>query len=59
MNPADLLQGGGHLVLHIAHERLDGCEPQVTCGSAVAAFLFDMGKEGYDHRRVEIFDHQA
>ena len=58
MDPADLLQGGGDLVLHITHERLDGGEPQVACGSAVAALLFDMGEEGHDHRRVEVFDRQ-
>jgi hypothetical protein len=58
MNPADLLQSGGHLVLDIAHERLDGGKAQVACGSAVAALLFERGQEGHDHRRVKVFDRQ-
>lgn len=43
MDPADLLQGGGHLVFHITHERLDGGESQVARGSSVPSLLLDMG----------------
>jgi hypothetical protein len=58
MDATDLLQGGGHPVFHIAHERLDGGESQVPCRRAVAAILFDMREEGHDHRRVEVLDRQ-
>jgi hypothetical protein len=43
-------------VLYVTHERLDGGEPQVARGSAVAALLFEMGQEGDDQRCVEVFD---
>ena len=58
MDATDLLQGGRHPVLHIAHERLDGGEPQVARGGAIAALLFDVGQEGDDRWRVEVFDRQ-
>ena len=51
-----LFEGGGHAQLDVAHERLDGGEPGVAGGGAVAALLLDVGEEGQHQGSVELLE---
>jgi hypothetical protein len=57
-NPLDLLQCRRYAIFHVVHERLDGCEPDVSGTSAIATTGFQMVQEVHDERSIQLFQLQ-
>ena len=57
-NTLNLLQRRGHAIFHVMHERLNGCEPDVSGTSGIPATGFQMVQEVHNKRRVQLLQLQ-
>ena len=57
-NAVNLFEGRWHPVLHIPHERLDRCEPNVSGSSAVSARCFQVIQEVHDEYCIDVLQLQ-
>src|ERR1035437_4442339 len=53
-NALDLLQRRRHTIFHVAHERLDGCEPDVSGSGVIATSCFKMVEEDDYQRCIKL-----
>ena len=58
MDSCNLLQRARAFELHVAHERFDCRESQVSGRWAISAILLDMSQEHEDHLSVNLLEHQ-